>query len=158
MGTKKLLLIISLLLLMHVSNAQESNKQKFKKLDWLTGKWIRTNSGAGQSGYETWNKVSGLKLSGKGITLKGKEVIFTENLELIVKGNDIFYVVTVSDETKPVYFRLTAIADNGFTGENPKHDFPKKITYTRSGKRAKAVISGDGKSVDYIFVREDNKQ
>ena len=158
MSTNKLLLIISLLLLMHISHAQKSNKQKFKKLDWLTGKWIRTNSSAGQSGYETWNKVSDLKLSGKGITLKGKEVIFTEHLELIVKGNDIFYVVTVTGETKPVYFKLTAIADNGFTCENPKHDFPKKITYSRSGNRAKAVISGDGKSVDYNFVREDNKQ
>jgi len=158
MSTKKLLLIVSLLLLMHVSNAQESNKQKFKKLEWLTGKWIRTNSSAGQSGYETWNKVSDLKLSGKGITLKGKEVIFTENLVLTVKGNDIFYVVTVSGETKPVYFKLTAITDNGFTCENPKHDFPKKITYSRSGNHVKAVISADGKSVDYNFIREDNKQ
>ena len=158
MSTKKLLLIISLLLLIHVSNAQESNKQKFKKLEWLTGKWIRTNSSAGQSGYETWDKVSDLKLSGKGNTLKGKEVIFTENLELTVKENDIFYVVTVSGETEPVYFKLTEINNNGFTCENPKHDFPKKIIYSHSGNRAKAVISGDGKSVDYNFVREDKKQ
>ena len=157
MSNQKLLLIISLLLLLHVSHAQESNKQKFKKLEWLTGKWVRTNSSAGQSGYETWTKVSELKLSGKGVTLKGKEVIFTENLELIVKGNDIFYVVTVTGETKPVFFRLTAIADDGFTCENPKHDFPKKITYSLSGNHAKAVISGDGKSVDYIFVRGDEK-
>jgi hypothetical protein len=154
MSTKKLRLIIPLLLLMHVCNAQESNKQKFKKLEWLTGKWIRTNSSAGQSGYETWNSVSDLKLSGKGITLKGKEVIFTENLELIVKGNDIFYVVTVSGDTEPVYFKLTAITDHDFTCENPKHDFPKKITYSRSGNHVNAVISGDGKSVDYNFVRE----
>ena len=157
MSTNKLLLIISLLFLVHVSNAQDSNKQKFKKLEWLTGKWIRTNSSAGQSGYETWSKVSDLKLSGKGITLKGKEVIFTENLELIVKENDIFYVVTVSGEPKPVYFKLTAITDHGFTCENPKHDFPKKIAYSRSGNHVKAVISGDGKSVDYIFLRKNNK-
>ncbi|TDE17293.1 DUF6265 family protein [Dyadobacter psychrotolerans] len=155
MSTNKLLLIISLLLVMDVSNAQESNKQKFRKLEWLTGKWIRTNSSAGQSGYEAWNKVSDLKLSGKGVTLKGKEVIFTEKLELIVKGNDIFYVVSVTGEPKPVYFKLTAITDNGFTCENPKHDFPKKITYSRSGNHVKAVISGDGKSVDYMFLREE---
>lgn len=158
MSTKRLLLIISLLVSMHVGYAQESNKQKFKKLEWLTGKWIRTNSSAGQSGYETWNKVSDLKLSGKGITLKGKEVVFTEHLELIVKGNDIFYVVTVSGEKMPVYFKLTAIDANGFSCENPEHDFPKKITYSRSGNQVKAVISGDGKSVDYIFVREEKRQ
>ena len=155
MSAKKILLMITLVLSIHVSNAQESNSRKFKKLDWLTGKWIRTNSSAGQSGYETWKKVSDLKLSGKGITLKGQEVIFTEHLELTVKGNDIFYVVRVSGETKPVYFKLTAITDSGFTCENPKHDFPKKITYSHIGNHAKAVISGDGKSVDYIFLREE---
>lgn len=158
MSTKKLLLITSLLLLMHASIAQETSHQKFKKLQWLTGKWIRTNSSPGQSGFETWDKVSDLKLRGKGMTLKGEKVIFTENLELIVKGPDIFYVVTVSVETEPVYFRLTAITDNGFTCENPAHDFPKKIEYTRSGNQVNAVISGDDRSVDYIFVRDGKKR
>ena len=155
MSTKKLLLVISLLFLIHITNAQESNKQKFKKLEWLAGKWVRTNSGAGQSGYETWENVSDLKLSGQGVTLKGKEVIFSENLEVIEKGNDIFYVVTASGEKESVYFRLTEINDNGFTCENPKHDFPKKITYTRNGNHVKAVISGNGKSVDFVFVRQE---
>lgn len=154
MSTKNLILVTSLLLLVHTSNAQESNKQKFKKLEWLTGKWIRTNAEAGQSGYETWAKVSDSKLSGKGVTIKGKEVIFVENLEFIVKGTDIFYKVVVTGEKKPVYFKLTALSNDGFTCENPEHDFPKKITYRRNGNNVKAVISGNGQSVDYIFVRE----
>jgi hypothetical protein len=153
MNNKKLILITSLLLLVQVGNAQESNKQKFKKLEWLTGKWTRTNAEIGQSGYETWAKVSDLKLSGKGVTFKGKEVIFVENLEFIVKGTDIFYMVIVTGEKKPVYFKLTALSNDGFTCENPEHDFPKKITYRRSGNNVKAVISGNGQSVDYIFVR-----
>lgn len=157
MSTKKLLLIISLLLLTQISSAQESNKQKFKKLEWLTAKWIRTNSNPGHSGYETWTKVSDLKLIGKGVTLKGNKVVFNENLELIVKGNDIFYVVKLDDEKTPVYFKLTALDKNGFTCENPAHDFPKKITYNHSGNNVKAVISGNGKSVDYIFVREQSR-
>jgi len=148
--------MISLVLLTHASNAQESNKQKFKKLEWLTAKWIRTNSNVGHSGYEIWRKVSDLKLSGKGVTLKGNEIIFTENLELIVQGIDIFYVVTLAGEKNPVYFKLTELNDNGFTCENPEHDFPTKITYRRSGNNVKAVISGNGKSVDYIFVREQS--
>jgi len=156
MNTKKLLLLISFSLLMHASNAQESNKQKFKKLEWLMAKWVRTNSAAGHSGYEIWSKVSDLKLSGKGVTLKGNKIVFTENLELIVKGIDIFYVVTLADEKKPIYFKLTELDENGFTCENPEHDFPKKITYRRSGKNVKAVISGNGKSVDYIFVRDQS--
>ena len=156
MNTKKLLLLISFSLLMHASNAQESNKQKFKKLEWLMAKWVRTNSAAGHSGYEIWSKVSNLKLSGKGVTIKGNKIVFTENLEFIVKGIDIFYVVTLADEKKPIYFKLTELDDNGFKCENPEHDFPKKITYRRSGNNVKAVISGNGKSVDYIFVRDQS--
>lgn len=156
MSTKKLLPIIFLLFIAYFSNGQESNKQKFKKLEWLVGKWTRTNAKAGQSGYEIWDKISELNLQGKGITMKGKAVIFIENLEFIVKGNDIFYTVVLSDDKKPVYFKLTSVEDNSFTCENPEHDFPKKISYSRSGNDVKAVISGDGKSFDYIFVRNAN--
>lgn len=155
MRTKTLLLLTSLFLLVITADAQESNKQKFKKLEWLVGKWTRTNARAGQSGYESWTKVSGLKLTGKGVTLKGKETVFVEDLEFIIKGNDIFYTVVVTGEKQPVYFKLTAISNNGFTCENPEHDFPKKISYQRSGKNLKAVISGGGQSADYIFVRSE---
>ncbi|MNL40375.1 hypothetical protein D3C87_1627190 [compost metagenome] len=152
MKAKKLLLIIPLLVLAAITNGQESHQQKFKKLEWLQGKWIRTNAKAGQSGYEIWTKISDLKLSGKGVTLKGKETIFVENLEFIAKGNDIFYTVMVTGEKQPTYFKLTALSADGFTCENPAHDFPKKITYKRSGKNVKAVISGNGQSMDYNFV------
>lgn len=157
MKAKKLIFMISMLLVVNAAIAQDHNKQKFKKLEWLTGKWARTNAKAGQSGYETWERVSDLKLSGKGVTLKGKEVIFIENLEFMVIDSDIFYKVTLAEDEKPVYFKLTALSKNGFTCENPEHDFPKKITYIRNGNHIKAVISGNGKSVDYIFIREKAK-
>ncbi|WEK18470.1 MAG: DUF6265 family protein [Candidatus Pedobacter colombiensis] len=152
MKVKKLALIIPLILLMSTVYGQESNKEKFKKLQWLVGKWIRTNPKAGQSGYETWTKVTDLKLTGEGVTLRGKETIFLENLEFIVKGNDIFYSVMITGEKSPVYFKLTALNANGFTCENPEHDFPKKIAYQRNGKYVKAIISGNGQSMDYNFV------
>jgi len=138
------------------SNAQETIKQKFKKLEWLIGTWDRTNAGAGKSGYETWSKVSDVKLIGKGVSLEGKKIVFVENLAFIAVGADLFYTVVVTGEKKPVYFKLTALSDDGFTCENPKHDFPKKITYLHSGNTAKAVISGNGQSIDYIFVRKAN--
>lgn len=155
MTVKKLLLLVACLCMLILNNVQgqESQKQKFKALDWLAGKWIRTNARPGHSGYEIWDKVSDLKLTGKGVTLKGNDVTFTENLQFITRGNDIFYVVTITGEKEPVFFKLTQIDSQGFTCENPTHDFPKKITYTYDGKNIKAVISGDGKSMDYDFVR-----
>lgn len=157
MDIKKLVLMIAILLVANTSNAQETHQQKFKKLAWLTGTWNRTNAGAGKSGYETWTKVSDVKLTGKGVSLEGKKVVFVENLEFIVVGNDIFYTVVITGEKKPMYFKLTALSNDGFTCENPQHDFPKKITYQRNGNTVKAVISGNGQSVDYIFVRKGAK-
>lgn len=155
MNPTKLLLVIGTLLLINTVHGQENHKQKFKKLEWLIGKWTRTNSKPGNSGYETWAKVSDLKFTGKGVTLKGKETLFVEDMEFISKSKDIFLVVRVTHEKDPVYFKLTELSNDSFTCENPEHDFPKKITYNRTGNKVKAVISGDGKSMDYDFVRSD---
>jgi len=133
---------------------QDTTEQQFKKLSWLNGKWLRTNPQPGQSGYETWSNVSATKLTGQGVTLEGNETVFVEQLELSIKDNEIFYIVSVTGEPKPVYFRMTSIAEDAFVCENPTHDFPKKISYTRNGNRIKAVISGDGKSVAYDFEKE----
>lgn len=156
MKRSRLLLLLPLLLFAEMAHSQETIQQKFKKLQWLTGTWIRTNCKPGQSGYETWAKVNDLKLTGKGVTLKGKQSHFVEELQLINKGNELFYVVKVSGETKPIYFKLTALTEDSFTCENPEHDFPKKISYKKEGKSIKAFISGDGHQVEYLFTKKHN--
>lgn len=156
MKIQRLPLIISVLFILGINNAacgQESTVQKFKKLEWLAGNWQRTNSKPGQSGYENWSKVSETRLTGEGVTLKGKKAIFVEQLELSIKGDDIFYTVTVTGEPKPVHFKLTAVSKNAFICENPEHDFPKKIAYTRNGNKVKAIVSGNGQTLDYEFTR-----
>ncbi|TKC05877.1 DUF6265 family protein [Pedobacter frigoris] len=149
--TKFIILFTLLMSIGRIASAQESTAQQFKKLEWLIGKWQRTNPKAGQSGYENWEKVSGIKLIGKGITLEGKKTVFEEQLELSVQDNQIFYKVRLTGDSKLVAFKLTSISKDAFVCENPEHDFPKKIAYTRNGKNVKAVISGNGHSVDYEF-------
>ncbi|KQR67719.1 DUF6265 family protein [Pedobacter sp. Leaf176] len=148
-----LFLLIPVFFLASVASAQETATQKFKKLNWLSGKWNRANAKQGESGYETWSKMADNKLVGKGVTLKGKETIFVENLEFIIKDNEIYYTVMIPTDKKPVYFKLTALTNKSFTCENAQHDFPKKITYTKKGNNVKAVISGGGQSIDYDFVK-----
>lgn len=154
MKRSRLLLLLPLLLFAKMAHSQETAQQKFKKLQWLTGTWIRTNCKPGQSGYETWAKVKDLKLLGKGVTLKGKQSHFVEQLQIVNKENELFYVVKVSSEPKPTSFKLTALTEDSFTCENPAHDFPKKISYKKEGNKIKAVISGDGHRVDYLFTRQ----
>lgn len=161
MKIQRFSLLISVMFILGFSNTacgQENMVQKIKKLEWLIGKWQRTNSKPGQSGYENWSKVSDTKLTGKGVTLKGKEIIFVEQLELSIKGDDIFYTVTVTGDSGPVNFKLTAISKDAFVCENPEHDFPKKIAYTWKDGVVKAIVSGNGQTLDYEFISSTPKK
>jgi hypothetical protein len=126
----------------------------FSKLQWLAGDWNRINPKPGQSGHERWLKISDTELKGWGITMKGTDTAFVEKLRLMVKDNLIFYVAETTDNKEPVYFTLTRLTTDSFECENPKHDFPKKISYRHKGNTIKATISGNGKSIDYAFEKK----
>ena len=128
--------------------------EKFKKLNWLVGTWNRTNAKPGRSGHERWEQTNPTELKGFGVNFKGNDTTFMEKLLIVVKENQVYYVGDVPENQKPVYFKLTEISDTGFVCENPEHDFPKKISYQRDGKKLKAQISGDGKVIDYLFERK----
>jgi hypothetical protein len=111
--------------------------KRLKKIQWLIGKWQRANARPGQSGFEEWSKSSAQRLIGKGVTLKGEQKIFVEELELCIQGKDICYIVKLSDEAKPVRFKLTEITENTFVCENPEHDFPKKYLTPEKVKKCR---------------------
>jgi hypothetical protein len=132
--------------------AQPSSRD-FNKLNWLEGKWIRTNVKPGKSASEMWKKISGTEWKGKGVTLKGTDTVFVEKLKLIAKEGSIYYVADVPENKSEVLFKFIELTDHGFVCENPKHDFPKRISYSIDGNKLKAVISGDGKSMEFLFER-----
>jgi hypothetical protein len=126
-----------------------------KKLEWLTGTWNRTNmSKPNRTAYETWNKVSDNEIRGHGAILQGKDTVFIERFSILVKDNTLYYIADVPENKRLVYFKFTSISDFGFECENPGHDFPKKIVYQFDGDTLKAQISGNGKSIDYLFKRQ----
>lgn len=128
---------------------------KFKKLEWLVGTWNRTNiSKPGRSSHERWEKHDEFELSGIGITLQGLDTIFVEKISILMQDNSIYYVADVPENKQPVYFKLIEITDTGFVAENSNHDFPKRIVYQLEGVNLKAQISGDGKSIDYLFKKQ----
>lgn len=150
---KPSLLVLLLIFFVNTTFCQDVNHD-FKKLNWLIGTWIRTGMKPGKTGTETWSIASSTRLIGKGVTLKGTNTAVVEKLQLVIKGNAIFYVGDVAENAAPVYFKISNITDNSFVCENPEHDFPKKIAYTLTDGKLKATISGDGKSIDYYFVKQ----
>lgn len=149
----KQIVIFTLLLLTAVTtNAQ--TKKDFSKLHWLNGAWKSTDNKPGQTGIETWRKNSATEMTGLGVTLKGKDTLFVENLQLIVKDNAIYYMARLGKNKTAVPFKLTQITATSFICENPTHDFPKKISYQLVGNHIRASISGDGKREEFEFVKD----
>jgi len=147
----KKLLSITLLLLA----AQALHAQDLSTISWMLGKWKSVNAKTGNTSYESWTKVSDGEWQGAGFRLSrsGTDTLFQEKLKIVTKDNTLYYVADVKENAAPVYFKFTAISEQGFTCENPDHDFPKKISYQLNGKKLKATISGNGKEFSYYFER-----
>lgn len=146
--------LIVILLLVNTAVFGQKTNDDLKKLDWLKGTWTRTNSKAGQGGYETWKPVDRKSMTGLGIVTKGADTVFVEKIRIELKDGQIYYVADVPENKGEVWFAFTELTANGFVCENPKHDFPKKISYQVKGKDLKATISGDGKAIDYLFTKK----
>ncbi len=143
--------VIALILAIQSCYGQVSSD--LSKLSWLEGKWERTNTKAGRKGFEVWTKVSSTQWTGKGVNMTGADTTFVEKLKLVVKDGVPYYVADVPENKGEVLFKFTEFTPNSFVCENAQHDFPKKIAYYRDGDNLKAVISGDGKSIEYLFVK-----
>jgi len=152
---KKVLLFFILIILFAANKSTgQQNTTDFNKLSWLQGNWKRTNVKKRRSGSEHWEKISAREWKGTGITMKGTDTSVVEKMRLTLKDDGIYFVADVSGNNGSVFFKVTQLDENGFTCENPVHDFPKKIEYRLTGKSLKATISGDGKSIDYLFEKQ----
>jgi hypothetical protein len=124
------------------------------KLDWIAGLWNRANVKAGRSAHERWEKVNDKEWRGWGVNFSGSDTTFVEKLKIVVKDNHIHYVAEVAHNAQPVYFKFTSLTSSGFICENPQHDFPKKIEYQLDNDKLTAIISGDGKSIPFVFTKK----
>jgi hypothetical protein len=108
---------------------------RFSKLSMLEGTWVmQTKKGLL---YEQWKKTGSDELQSKSFKLNGKDTVHLENVRLVEKDNDIFYIPVVKGQNngQPVSFKLVSVNENKFTFENKLHDFPQRIIYN--------LVSGD---------------
>ena len=119
-----------------------------KEFSWLIGTWQDT-----EDSFEVW-KDEGSFLSGSSYKIdKAGNKTVTEEIKLIKKGNDFYYVPDVAGPQGPIEFKIISFDKNSFTAENPTHDFPKKIMYNVNEKQLDATISGGSKSISYSFKK-----
>jgi hypothetical protein len=147
------LLLITFAIICAASAQSDAVKNDFKKLQWMEGSWKSVDSKPGITTKEKWKASSVSSLTGTSFTLKGADTLEIEHLTIIIEGDNIFYVADVPGNKAPVKFKMTAISEHSFVCENRAHDFPKLIAYKFEGERLNATISGNGKSISYVYER-----
>lgn len=140
---QKTTLILLLLAIVSCKNSETNEKEKIKKTNWLLGKWEnKVDEGVLT---ENWKRLNDSTFQAESFFIKEKDTLHFESITLQQKGEELFYNSTVKGQNndKPVTFNMTSETDKKSVFENPKHDYPQKITYSLINKDSLvAEISG----------------
>ncbi len=141
---KKTIALFGILALLSCQNKSEKQFEKLEKMNWLVGQWENTTAEGHLT--ETWNKVNDSTFTGQTyFIINKKDTVHNESIVLTQVGDDLIYrpIVKGQNNDEPVDFKLTSEAENTFSFENPKHDYPQKIVYKKvNDKSLVATISG----------------
>lgn len=113
---------------------------------WLIGRW--KNQSAKTLDIETWQKLNDSTFLGRSYSLAGTDTVSSEHIRLEQHAGKLYYIPTVKNQNdgKAVTFTFTSSDNKHLVFENPKHDFPQKISYTQINKDSLvAEISGTWK-------------
>lgn len=134
-------------LLLIIFLASCSNKKH--DLEWMLGKWERTNNKKGTITYEQWKKSDNSYI-GLGYTLQANDTVFKENMR-ILKINGVWNLEVSNVNENSTYFQFIKQDEKSFVCKNPDNEFPKKIKYFRDGKKLIAIISDDNTEIPFYF-------
>lgn len=130
------LLLLSLILSCNPVTDEEAEVEGNNLLDqeltnWLVGNWEYTQSEIPT--FETWWKENDSTLSGYSYAVRNGDTIVTERLLWQIRGGESYYIPTVDgqNDNEAIVFKLSSNLANQWIFENPTHDFPQKITYTK---------------------------
>jgi Domain of unknown function (DUF6265) len=118
---------------------------------WMEGTWIGKD---GVTVEERWTPPAGGAMLAVSRTVKDGRMVAFEFLRIVERDGGLVYVAQPGGKP-PTDFTLTALAGTSATFENPGHDFPKLIRYTKRPDGSLEAHVGDGGARDetYVFRR-----
>lgn len=131
---KKIIFAVALLsALVFTACKKEDEKAPLEidKAKWLVGDWQNKSKEGLLS--ENWERVNDSVFHAVCYFVHDKDTLHNEKISLLQSDNAIIYSPTVKGENgnKPVPFKMTSVNANELVFENPKHDYPQKIVYTK---------------------------
>lgn len=128
-------------------------KRTISDLGWISGDW-QTASGGSRQIEEHWTLPGGGTMLGMARTIVGDKTTEFEFLKIEQRENGIFYVA--SPQGRPgTDFKLTRLSGTEAVFENPQHDFPKRIIYSKKadGSLVATIDAGEKtKSLSFIYL------
>lgn len=151
---KILLSALTCFLIISCKNNSDKKFDKIEKSKWLIGNW--ENKTKEFFSREVWNKKTDSSYVAESYILVEKDTVFYEKVDLVERNDSLFYIVSVRKQNneKPVSFFATKVTENELVVENPKHDFPTKISYnliTKDSAVGKIFGIKDGKTIEESF-------
>ena len=140
---KIILFLLTILIFASCKNSEANEKDKIKVANWLLGNWENKSSDGNLT--ETWKKVNDSTFQAQSYFIKENDTLHFETITMQQKGEELTYSAAVKGQNndKPVAFKLTTQTEKQLVFENPKHDYPKKISYTQiTSDSLVAKISG----------------
>jgi hypothetical protein len=115
----------------------------------MEGAWAGADGGV--SFEERWTPPAGGAMLAVSRTLKNGRMVGFEFLRIVEREDGLVYVAQPGGKP-PTDFTLAAISENSATFENPAHDFPKLIRYTKRADGSLEARVGDGGVKDEVYV------
>lgn len=152
---QKITLLMLLAVVVSCQKKESVEKDKIKVADWLIGNW--ENKSPDGLLTENWQKVNDSTFSATSYFIKGKDTLHFEKIVLSQKGEKLTYSATVNGQNndKAIDFPSTSETATKLVFENPQHDYPQKITYTKGANNTlTAEVTGklQGKLTTERFI------
>jgi hypothetical protein len=122
---------------------------------WISGVW--TGAMGSSTLEERWTPPAGGSMLAVSRTLRDGLISAFEFLCIVERDGGLVYTAMPNGRMPATDFTLTKIDETSATFENPAHDFPKMIRYTkRPDGSLEAVISGESgqKARTFLFKRQ----
>jgi hypothetical protein len=152
-----ILLMLSAAAILAPLSAQQPTEKKttIADLTWISGAWVLEHGGTRTE--ETWSPAASNAILGMSRTLRGDRMVAFEFLRIVQRNDGIFYVAQPGGRPA-TDFKLTSFDGSTAIFENPQHDFPKRILYTRNpdGSLTARIDAGAGVTegaMDFPFKR-----
>jgi len=131
-----------------IQSTPKATAATIAQVGWMEGTWVARKGGV--TVEERWTPPAGGAMLAVSRTIKDGRMAGFEFLRIVERDGGLVYVAQPGG-TPPTDFTLTAVSENSATFENPEHDFPKVIRYTKRPDGSLEARVGDGGAKDETF-------